>query len=177
MPRIHLAALIAVVVLAFAVLGRPTAGGPILPSEKKTEDVVLCLAKVRQVEIVVAHLAPQLRAAGLSEEDIKARWTKRLTEEHFEVADGKGYSKLLLRNVTTLDQDVPNAVAYAFVSRFEQAVRVERLNQTLFLPTYSETLLRLETNAHLGHAAMVNVNRAIELFIAAVKKADAAKTE
>ena len=57
------------------------------------------------------------------------------------------------------------------------AVRVERLNQTLFLPTYSETLLGLETNVHLGHAAMLNVNRAIELFITAVKKADATKTE
>jgi len=170
-------ALVAIVIVAFTTLGQPVMGGPILPSAKKPPDTVLSLAKVRRVEVVVSHLAPQLRAAGLDEEDVKARWTKRLVEEHFEVADGKGYSKLILRSVTTVDPDVPNAVGYVLVSSFEQAVRVERVDQTLFVPTYGETLVGLETNAHLGHAALLNVNRAVDLFIAAVKKADAAKTE
>ena len=162
----------ALVVLIIASIGFSAAGAPIIPTEKKPEDSVLSLGKVKQVEVVVDHLAPELRTAGVNEEEIKTRWTKRLEEEHFEVADGKGYPKLVLKSVTTIDQDVPNAVAYVLVMRFEQPVRIDRLDETLFVPTYSETLLGQETVTHLGHAAILNATRAVDLFIDSVKKAN-----
>ena len=170
-------AFVAVVVLAVTMLGLLAVGEPILSSAPKPNDSVLSLQKVTQVEIKINRLPPQLRAAGLTEEDIKGRWTKRLQAEHFDVADGKGYSKLVLRSVATVDPDVPNAVAYAFVIGFEQPVRIERLNQTLFLVTYSDTLLGQETVGHLEHAGLINVGNAIDLFINMVKKANQSTAE
>jgi len=170
-------AFFAVVVLAVTMLGRLAVGDPILPKTPKPNDSIISLTGVKQVEILVNRLPNELRAAGLTEEDIKARWTKRLTDEHFVVAEGKGYPKLELRTIATVDPDVPNAVAYAFVIGFLQPVRIERLDQTLFLVTYSDTLMGQETTAHLGHAAIVNAGNAVDLFISMVKKANENKGE
>src|SRR5450432_8246 len=105
-------AILAAVMLALSIVSPFALAGPMMPSTPKLEDTAMSLAKLKQVEIVINRLPPELRATGTTEESVKADWTKRLTDEHIEVADGKGYAKLSLGVILVTDEDVPNALSY-----------------------------------------------------------------
>ena len=90
---------------------------------------------------------------------------------------GKGYAKLSLGVILVTDPDVPNALSYVLILTFQQPVRVERTDQTLFVPTYCTTILGLERRDHLANSVIQNFKQSLDLFLAAVKQANKSVAE
>lgn len=112
------------------------AAAPILPGQAKLSPEVKSLTGIDKVEVLVQGASPLVNDKALTSE-LEQTITSLLSEANIEVAKAADLPRLNVVLITNVNPAYPDAVSYTYHLSLEQNVRLERLDQTLFLPTYA----------------------------------------
>ncbi len=118
---------------------------PIIPKKAKIEARLRVLADLRRFSLGEIELPSEGTAHGLTSKAVRVRWTALFRRNGFEIVKPtEGVPELSVFMRTTTEKSLPGAVAFCSALRVTQVVRVERLNESMALLTYSDLALGLE---------------------------------
>ncbi len=123
-------------VLACLLLVTIIAAAPILPGNTGLSPEVKSLAGIRKVEVLVQGASSLVNDEAFINE-LQQTITQLVTDAGLEVTQGVDLPRLNVVLITNVSSAYPDAVSYTYHLSLEQNVRIERLDQTLFLPTYA----------------------------------------
>ena len=153
--------LLAVVSLALAAWA-----APMVPTTLRLPDQLRSLADLKQVEIVFRRpLPPQYAKAGLTERSIRDQWTRLLEGAGLEVTGGKNVPRLGFVAMVLTDDRVPDARAYVMFCTVDQPAHLERLDQTLIVPTYTDLIVGIEHENVLSTVLQEKVKKVVENLV------------
>ena len=136
------AGLLAVSALAWVVVA-----GPVLPASRRLPDEVRCLADLKKVQV---HVPPFI---GLPKDmavtrDVMRQWVvDRLTAADIEVSDEDDLPRVVLKLNIASDPKHPDTLGLNVIIGVHQKVFVERLDQTMIVPTATVSTVMLSTQA------------------------------
>ena len=150
-------------------VGAAALAGPMLFDETKLTDEVQSLAGLTKLAVEIEPLPGDLREHGLTAERVRDDWVERLKAAGFEIVTGREHPRLFLKVRSGTEPES----GYAFVidMKLYQPVRIERLDRTLNVPTYSTGALGLVTSDLLGKQIQAALDRKIRRFIELVRQA------
>lgn len=155
--------LVMAAVLMVGVLAR---AGPIqteLPANIRS------LRHLVRVRLRIEPMPEQLAALGVTAAAIEKNWVKVLQRGGIVVVDGEDADQkvpeLRLFIYEIMDPAFPDAVAFSGALTVRQWVTVDRLDQSMRLPTYRDYLVGLETRKNVKSSVDRTLQRLIEQFI------------
>ena len=124
-----------------------SSGAPYLPLSR-LEDQVLSLAGVSQLRVRVARMPVDIAELGVDRDDVLKSMTQKLRKSGFEIVadeqdDQLSVPRLTLRILGGGDPEVPDGVCFAVALEFEQEATIDRLDEKMFLPTYTRKAVGL----------------------------------
>ncbi len=144
--------------LAVAIaIGTSAWAGPIMPWRRGLSDADHSLAGLKQIELIVDDLPPQIKDVGLTAELLREMIAKDLRAAGYRIIDTKRVSKLGVLVSAVTDPNVPGGIAYSVNMVLNQLVKIGRLDQMLFVPTHAQVVLGLEAKQNLSKSVKTTV--------------------
>ena len=162
---------ILLVVGSVLAMGVAALAGPLLFDEKKLSDEIQSLAGLTKLAVEVEPLPGELREHGLTAERVRDDWVEHLEKEGFEIVKGPEHPRLSLNVRGGAEPEAGSGYAFVIEIKLYQPVRIERLDRTLNVPTYSTGALGLVTSDLLGKQIQAALDRKIRRFIELVRQA------
>lgn len=147
------------------VLAAASPGGPFAPGGRPIPDQQRSLAGIRQVHLRISQIPADLETIGLTTERIRTQWENKLSENGIELLEQSQAPFLSLTIMGGIEPDAPDAIGFVLLLELEQSVYLERLDQTLEVPTYTKMFMGIETIARAPKLANLAVNQLINRFI------------
>lgn len=158
----------AAMVLLCSALVTATAA-PIMPGLSLPHDV-RSTAEVTQIILEVYEMPRPLRDAGITEEEIRKVWRRRLTQAGIEIVE-EDAPTLRLKVDFLDDEDVPDAAGILALMTFVQDVSVTRLDERLSLPTFTQYTVGLDVRRDLERTFEPAIFSMIDAFVRNVRHA------
>lgn len=134
------------------------------------------LASLDRISIAFAIPLPdELRRAGLSEQEILAACAKELSDAGFEIVADRDAPQLRFVVIFATDDQDPQQRGYALLATLDQAVRVQRLDRTLMLPTYVDLVVGLDPKAQLKRQLKAGFDKLANNLIKRARLADSTR--
>lgn len=149
---------------------------PILPQRHVTDEV-RSLADLSRVRLAVEEVPATLAAHDIHTNDIRGAWSRRLRVAGIEQTDDRSAPRLWVKMIGGSDPTRPGSVAYTLMVELSQAVRVERLDQKLVVPTYTDVYAGMGTPETVADAVAGTVRSAAKGFVGAVKDGTVARSK
>ncbi len=144
---------------------------PILPGTRKMPGSLQSLAGLKEADLRIVPLPPQLRAAGIREERIREVWRQQLEEAGIELKRSPNVPVMLLGTSYYTSEDLPGVAAVLATLTFKQSAHVSRLGKDLDVPTYTLTSHVLAPTSDVERVAKPALERMVEDFIGRVTQA------
>ena len=161
---------VALIVLAGLVVGIGLAG-PVLLDEQKLPDDAMSLAGLEKLTVDIEPFPGSLTEKGLSADLIRNRWIKQLEKADFKIVEGRDHPRLWLKVRAGSEPTVPGGYAFAVELKLFQPVRIERLDRTLNVSTYTTGALGMVPTKDLRRDVDRALDKRIRRFIELVKQA------
>ncbi|MAE66926.1 MAG: hypothetical protein CMJ18_21925 [Phycisphaeraceae bacterium] len=158
----RLAALVPLLCLA---AGIASVAAPFSPGSSTLPDEQRSLAGIRQVHLRISEIPLDLETIGLTAERIRTQCKKKLADAGIELLDESQAPFLSLTIMGGIEPDAPEAIGFVLLMELEQAVYIERLRQTLEVPTYTKMFMVIETVERAPKLAKLAVNQLISRFV------------
>jgi hypothetical protein len=147
------------------VVGAAGLAGPLLFDETKLSDEIQSLAGLTKLAVEVEPMPGDLRELGLTAERIRNDWVGHLEKAGFEIVTGREHPRLYLKVRGGTEPEAGSGYAFVIEMKLYQPVRIERLDRTLNVPTYTTGALGLVTSGLLGKQIQAGLDRKIRRFI------------
>ena len=131
--------------------------GPFLQQRAGPSDSDRSLAGLKRVEVIVEELPPQFRNVGVTAELLRTIIANDLEAAGHEIIETKRVAKLGVQVSAVTDSYVPGGIAYSVNMVLYQTVKIERLDQALFVPTHNQVILGLEVKHNLSESLKTTV--------------------
>ena len=115
--------------------------------------------------------APQLAKMGLSEKQVTDKLIEVLEAADIEVDNRIEDTTVMVRIREAVDVDTPDAIAFNVTASLWQRVHVERLDQTLDVPTYHYTVVALFPRTAAAQMVKPGVRLAVGSMLAQMEHA------
>lgn len=138
---------------------------PILPGVRLSDEI-RSLARADRVELVIMPLPEALEAARFEPEEIRRKWETILDEAGIALGEGGGIPKLRLSVITVTDESLPDGIAYLIFFTYEQTVHVPRLEQDMFLPTWTGLRVGMHAEEKLREGFRAALQASMDQFLA-----------
>ena len=149
---------------------------PLLPSRSPLTDEARSLVGLKRLNLNISQIPSGMAAARLSVRKIRDHWTVRLREAGFEVVRDPVAPSLNLLIIGGAEPGIPKGVGFAMLLELEQPVRIEGLDQTLRVPTYTKLFMGIETLQDAASLARIGLAEQINHFLDSTRQATQATT-
>ncbi len=137
---------------------------------------VYSLADLDRISVGFALPLPdELRSAGMTEQKILAACAKELSDAGFEIVADADAPRLQMIAILATDDLSPNQRGYALLATIDQPVRVQRLEQTLVLPTYVDLVVGLNAKVQMKRQLKVGFDKLVTNLIKRARLADSVR--
>ena len=138
---------------------------PMLLDEQGLPDDAMSLAGLEKLSVEIEPFPGSLTDKGLTADLIRKRWIKQLEQAGFDVVEGGRHPRLWLKIRVGTYPDVPDAHAFVAEMKLFQPVRIERLDRTLHVSTYTTGTLGLSPGRDLRGDVERTLDNRIRKFI------------
>lgn len=152
--------------MAAALIAASASAGPILfrndvPSQVKS------LSGIKRLRVAVAPLTGVLVEAEILKSQLRSVWIKSLTDAGIEVVDDENENAptLILRLMTTTDEEYPDAVGYCALMALRQSVDLRRITHSMAATTFAAYRVGLENRKNLQRSIDTSTRDLIKEFI------------
>ncbi|MAE65493.1 MAG: hypothetical protein CMJ18_14580 [Phycisphaeraceae bacterium] len=145
---------------------------PIVPRHAGLTDEDFSLARLERVQLRIDPFPGSLVDTGLDTEPVRTLWTRRLRAAGIRVVSDTDVPAVHLKVVGGLDDAVPEGVALSVTVELMQKVHVDRLDESLIVPTYTFVLAALETMEKAPVTADIMMQQQITRFVRKMEKAN-----
>ena len=141
-PRIRPSAVLLATAAGGVLLGLHVGGtaAPMMPGRLAMNDEMRSLAAIRVVRLEIGGFGQPLEDAGLESSDIRRSWRAALATAGIEVVSARDEAadapRLEVGGWSTGDERVPDGVGFTLFMKLIQSAHVDRLDETLTVPTY-----------------------------------------
>lgn len=170
--RPHSIAIIGLLLLLLGAAAIGVRGAPILPGGRRLSDEKRTLAGIRRLHLHVRELPREFSKLGLTQASLALRWRNRLEAADFEIVEDPAAPTLELTIIGGTDSKVPNGIAFAIAVRLLQRVHVERLDEQVVVPTYTDLMAGLESMDEVVASSEQVVDKVLLQFIRATEDAN-----
>ena len=146
---------------------------PIVGTDRRVTDDVRSLARLDRVAIAVdaRDAAPQLAKLGLSETQVTDKLIEVLKAADIVVDNRIEDTTVMVRIREAVDVDTPDSIAFNVTASLWQRVHVERLDQTLDVPTYHYTVVGLFPRTTAAQMVQPGVGLAVGSMLTQLERA------
>lgn len=147
---------------------------PIVQKSPAISDEFLTLAQIDTVQLNIM-LDPALTKAGIKLEDIYDDWKGLLKAANITVDEGdaaEDMKTISMIFVLRKHEQVTNATAYLGLLMLKQPVRIERLDRTLVIPTYTGVQVGLTPNNKIANSTRKALTTLISNFLKRARNSD-----
>lgn len=162
--------IVAVLSLATCMIVLLAGAAPILPTPH-VPDNVRSLAKLDRLRLEIAHVAAELKDAGLDPQELEHEWRRELREAGIDIVEDEDAPRLWFVANVLNDDSVPEAIAISAILGFDQTIHVPRLGRPLTLPTYTQQYLGMSSKEKLQEEHVRLLKTTMDRFIARVSLA------
>ena len=166
--RFSLVMLVTNLVLAAALCA---VAAPMLPHKRELPHDVRSLADLKQVNLIVQDMPAPFRQAGIKRAHLEEVWRRRLIQAGIELSTVPDVPQLKLRVEFVEDPVVPDAAGMIGFITLVQAVTITRLNEPLFLPSYTEYAVGIDTKKNIKREFGPAITNMVDGFIRNVRAA------
>jgi len=141
---------------------------PIVQKFPAISDEFLTLAQIDKVQLKVLMLDPAMAKAGIKPEDIYDDWKGHLKAADITVVEGDAAEDMItirLMFVLRKHEQVTDATTYLGLLMLEQPVRIERLDRTFVIPTYTGVEAGLTPNNKIADSTRKALTTLISKFL------------
>ncbi|MAE67596.1 MAG: hypothetical protein CMJ18_25350 [Phycisphaeraceae bacterium] len=138
---------------------------PLFPDKEVLPGPVRSLARLDTVTLHVNPVPPELKHAGITVAIITGKLRERLEQGGIRVVEDDapdGTTQLHMDTVVSTDASVEDAVAFMFLIRVQQAVRVNRLEDEMDVSTYVAWILDVCDREKFPDAARANIDSVVK---------------
>lgn len=152
----------AAAVLAVSAMAWVVVAGPVLPGSRRLPDEVRCLADLKKVQVHVPPLIGLPKDMAVTRDVMRQWFVDRLTAVDIEVSDEADLPRLVLKINVASEAGHADTLGLNVIIGVHQKVFVERLGQTMIVPTATVSTVRLSKEADAPKALEDMVNRLTE---------------
>lgn len=138
-------------------------GNPIVTTH--LSDEFFSVAGLKRVRLNIGEVPKDLERAGLTSAKIRKQWTTTLTEAGLQVVDDPNAPALNLLTLGGIDPSRPDNVIFVFLLELEQRVLIERLKESLVVPTYTKLFVGVEPPDQAEQVAAEGLEEEINHFL------------
>ncbi|MAE66087.1 MAG: hypothetical protein CMJ18_17590 [Phycisphaeraceae bacterium] len=146
--------------------------GPVLPSaNKRLPDPILSLANLKRVRVRVTPISPQLTRHDVTVQLVREKIETVLKEMRVTIVDDPEAPKLEFMTVVVVEPTIPEATAFNMRILLYQSTRIDRLDRSFIVPTYSDFNVSLDRTEKLRETAVVTLEQILSRFRKSVEDA------
>ena len=151
---------------------------PIMGQAKaKVTDSILSVGRIDTIRLDIRPMPDDMAALGITTDSVRNRWSKALERANMRVLaaddDAEAVGTLKLSVASGVDEEAsPDAVLCYLLLSFQQPVRLDRFERSLFVPTYYKVIADITPKDALEVSLNDNLNFLVEHFITHARKAD-----
>ena len=152
-------------IVVTAILLSTGIAAPIMRTTRVSQEMQT-LAGIHRIHFMVMPLPAPIENIGVTAAKVRGHCSKMLEHAGFKLVE-EGRSEVILRLSAFYrsSESVPNASGFVWFLTFEQPVRIERLDHSLRIPTWTGADIGIESNDRLDQTMMEGLDRAIDGFL------------
>lgn len=124
-------------VILVAAIGLAAWAAPIRPGQQKVPGEIRSLAGLKTVEVVVQPSSALLNEENYSVTDARKKMQDTFKEGGFAFDSGEGVPTVRLVVLTNVNSAHPDVVSYTYHLSVEQKAVIERIDESIYVPTYA----------------------------------------
>ena len=163
----------ATIAATVCLIGLVAWAGPFARSPTKISDTDRSLARIKRIELIVDPLPRQIHDVRLSVETIRKSIANDLRDAGYEIVTAEDAPKLGVLVSAVTDPKVPGGIAFTINMVLNQRATIERLDESLLVPTHAQVILGLEAKQNLRGAVKTTIDQMTDRWIRIVRVATA----
>ena len=139
-------------------------GAPMVPGHKGLPDAVISLAHLKEVRLEITPVSQVLVELDVTDDLIRSKLEEILQEMGIAIVEDKDTPILEIMTIGVAEPAIADGLAFNMRLLLHQHIYIERLEQHLTVPTFSDFNVSLDRNDNIRNTAILTLDHLLTRF-------------